>query len=129
MAQQLTQRKQQGWFHLSLNKKVRDVNKAGDLELQLQYTNYKNGLQQIAQKIGDVEQEAEEHSMSNLLSLRSEHIRASVLFNGTVPRFFLASFDPLSHRWKSPLTAIAYTQSSFLKPSNRFRLTGNASGW
>jgi hypothetical protein len=30
-------------------------------ELQLQYTNYKNGLQQIAQKIGDVEQEAEEH--------------------------------------------------------------------
>ena len=42
MAQQLTQRKQQ--------------------ELQVQYTNYKNGLQQIAQKIGDVEQEAEEHS-------------------------------------------------------------------
>lgn len=30
-------------------------------ELQLQYSNYKNGLQQIAQKIGDVEQEAEEH--------------------------------------------------------------------
>jgi len=30
-------------------------------ELQLQYTNYKNSLQQIAQKIGDVEQEAEEH--------------------------------------------------------------------
>ncbi|RFU36125.1 hypothetical protein B7463_g269, partial [Scytalidium lignicola] len=32
-------------------------------ELQLQYTNYKNGLQQIAQKIGDVEQEAEEHKL------------------------------------------------------------------
>jgi len=30
-------------------------------ELQQQYTNYKNTLQQIAQKIGDVEQEAEEH--------------------------------------------------------------------
>lgn len=30
-------------------------------ELQLQYTNYKNTLQQLAQKIGDVEQEAEEH--------------------------------------------------------------------
>ncbi|KAE9381787.1 Prefoldin beta-like protein [Stipitochalara longipes BDJ] len=43
MAQQLSQRKQQ--------------------ELQLQYTNYKNGLQQIAQKIGDVEQEAEEHKL------------------------------------------------------------------
>jgi prefoldin subunit 2 len=38
------------------------VNKNRDPELQLQYTNYKNGLQQIAQKIGDVEQEAEEHS-------------------------------------------------------------------
>jgi hypothetical protein len=30
-------------------------------DLQGQYQNYKNGLQQIAQKIGDVEQEAEEH--------------------------------------------------------------------
>jgi len=30
-------------------------------ELQIQYTNYKQGLQTIAQKIGDVEQEAEEH--------------------------------------------------------------------
>jgi hypothetical protein len=128
MAQQLTQRKQQGEFHLSLDKKIRHVNKVDDLELQLQYTNYKNGLQQIAQKIGDVEQEAEEHSMLSPFSLPSEHIRASVLFNGTVPRFFLASFDPLPHRWKSPLTAIAYTQSSFLKPSNRSRPTGNASG-
>ncbi|KUJ22274.1 Prefoldin beta-like protein [Mollisia scopiformis] len=43
MAQQITQRKQQ--------------------ELQMQYTNYKNGLQQIAQKIGDVESEAEEHKL------------------------------------------------------------------
>jgi prefoldin subunit 2 len=31
------------------------------LDLQVQYSNYKNTLQQIAQKIGDVEQEAEEH--------------------------------------------------------------------
>ncbi|MCJ1437371.1 hypothetical protein MMC27_006758 [Xylographa pallens] len=30
-------------------------------ELQLQYTTYKNNLQQLAQKIGDVEQETEEH--------------------------------------------------------------------
>jgi len=43
MSQQVTQRKQQ--------------------ELQQQYSNYKNGLQQIAQKIGDVEQEAEEHKL------------------------------------------------------------------
>ncbi|MCJ1252712.1 hypothetical protein MMC24_000518 [Lignoscripta atroalba] len=32
-------------------------------ELQLQYTNYKNNLQQLAQKIGDVEQETEEHKL------------------------------------------------------------------
>ncbi|OCK93683.1 Prefoldin beta-like protein [Cenococcum geophilum 1.58] len=32
-------------------------------ELQIQYTNYKNTLQQIAQKIGDVEQETEEHKL------------------------------------------------------------------
>ena len=31
------------------------------VELQLQYTTFKNNLQQLAQKIGDVEQEAEEH--------------------------------------------------------------------
>jgi prefoldin subunit 2 len=30
-------------------------------ELQTQYQNFKNTLQQLAQKIGDVEQEAEEH--------------------------------------------------------------------
>lgn len=30
-------------------------------ELQSQYTNFKNTLQQLAQKIGDIEQEAEEH--------------------------------------------------------------------
>lgn len=32
-------------------------------DLQLQYTTFKNTLQQIAQKIGDVEQEAEEHKL------------------------------------------------------------------
>ncbi|KAL2871071.1 putative prefoldin subunit 2 [Aspergillus lucknowensis] len=32
-------------------------------ELQLQYSNYKNTLQQLAQKIGDIEQEAEEHKL------------------------------------------------------------------
>jgi len=30
-------------------------------ELQNQYSTYKNGLEALAQKIGDVEQEAEEH--------------------------------------------------------------------
>ncbi|KAJ0422460.1 Prefoldin beta-like protein [Aspergillus carlsbadensis] len=32
-------------------------------ELQAQYTNYKNTLQQLAQKIGEIEQEAEEHKL------------------------------------------------------------------
>ncbi|KAI0594295.1 Prefoldin beta-like protein [Biscogniauxia sp. FL1348] len=32
-------------------------------ELQVTYSNYKNTLQQLAQKIGDVEQEAEEHKL------------------------------------------------------------------
>ncbi|KAI9788988.1 MAG: hypothetical protein M1816_006446 [Peltula sp. TS41687] len=32
-------------------------------ELQLQYTNFKNNLQQLAQKIGDIEQETEEHKL------------------------------------------------------------------
>ncbi|KAI5798977.1 Prefoldin beta-like protein [Geopyxis carbonaria] len=32
-------------------------------DLQTQYTNYKNTLQQLASKIGDVEQEAEEHKL------------------------------------------------------------------
>ncbi|KAI0555406.1 Prefoldin beta-like protein [Xylaria curta] len=32
-------------------------------ELQATYSNYKNTLQQLAQKIGDVEQESEEHKL------------------------------------------------------------------
>jgi hypothetical protein len=37
------------------------------VELQNQYSTYKNTLQQLASKIGDVEQEAEEHKFSPLL--------------------------------------------------------------
>jgi prefoldin subunit 2 len=32
-----------------------------EADLQTTYSNYKNTLQQLAQKIGDIEQEAEEH--------------------------------------------------------------------
>ncbi|KAJ9199888.1 hypothetical protein DTO166G4_4704 [Paecilomyces variotii] len=32
-------------------------------ELQLQYSTFKNTLQQLAQKIGDIEQETEEHKL------------------------------------------------------------------
>lgn len=59
MAQQITQRKQQG-VYIEPTRRVTLANRLL-LELQAQYSNYKNGLQQIAQKIGDVEQEAEEH--------------------------------------------------------------------
>jgi prefoldin subunit 2 len=34
---------------------------SSESELQTQYQTFKNTLQQLAQKIGDVEQEAEEH--------------------------------------------------------------------
>ena len=37
------------------------TNRLNCIELQQQYTNYKNSLQQLAQKIGDIEQDAEEH--------------------------------------------------------------------
>lgn len=52
-------------------------------ELQLQYSNYKNGLQQIAQKIGDVEQEAEEHkfvpsSLSAVLYVKATWVPTSI---------------------------------------------------
>jgi prefoldin subunit 2 len=40
-----------------LNRVVTDLS----VELQTQYSNYKSTLQQLAQKIGDIEQEAEEH--------------------------------------------------------------------
>lgn len=39
------------------------------LDLQATYSNYKNTLQQIASKIGDIEQEAEEHKFVSRLSL------------------------------------------------------------
>ncbi|KAL2218871.1 prefoldin subunit 2 [Thermoascus aurantiacus ATCC 26904] len=39
------------------------VNLKRQQELQLQYSAYKNTLQQLAQKIGDIEQEAEEHKL------------------------------------------------------------------
>ncbi|KAL8693804.1 MAG: hypothetical protein Q9218_001452 [Villophora microphyllina] len=37
-------------------------------ELQQQYTTYKNNLQQLAERIGSVEQETEEHKYVNALS-------------------------------------------------------------
>lgn len=58
MAQpQITAKKQQG-KHL----KVLVISTADSrTELQQQYTNYKNSLQQLAQRIGEIEQDTEEH--------------------------------------------------------------------
>ncbi|RHZ63387.1 hypothetical protein CDV55_104545 [Aspergillus turcosus] len=39
------------------------INPKKQQELQLQYSNFKNTLTQMAQKIGDIEQEAEEHKL------------------------------------------------------------------
>lgn len=60
MASQITAKKQQG-KQIRPGLPINIANGGGGLELQNQYSAYKNGLQQIAQKIGDVEQEAEEH--------------------------------------------------------------------
>lgn len=40
---------------------ARELHSDRQPELQQQYTNYKNNLQQLAQRIGDIEQDAEEH--------------------------------------------------------------------
>ncbi|KKZ60085.1 prefoldin subunit 2 [[Emmonsia] crescens] len=42
---------------------TQQVNPKRQQELQAQYQNYKNTLQQLAQKIGDIEQETEEHKL------------------------------------------------------------------
>ncbi|EKD19218.1 hypothetical protein MBM_02455 [Drepanopeziza brunnea f. sp. 'multigermtubi' MB_m1] len=70
MAQQITQRKQQG----EKEGMAANFPRPTYSELQNQYTNYKNGLQQIASKIGDVESEAEEHKLvlETLASLPGE---------------------------------------------------------
>lgn len=60
MAQQrVSAQKQQGLRFSSLMLQLRTNELCP--ELQVQYQSYKNILQQLASKIGDVEQEAEEH--------------------------------------------------------------------
>lgn len=90
-------------------------------ELQLQYTNFKNGLQQIAQKIGDVEQEAEEHKFVMIsLSTIIKHTAAASRPSLVSP---VQAFNtPL----ECILTACVPTDSS-LRPSSRSRETANVS--
>ncbi|KAK2806358.1 hypothetical protein FQN51_007402 [Onygenales sp. PD_10] len=42
---------------------TQQINPRKQQELQAQYQTYKNTLQQLAQKIGDIEQETEEHKL------------------------------------------------------------------
>ena len=51
---------------------AREFNSDRQLELQQQYTNYKNNLQQLAQRIGDIEQDAEEHRYVDRFGLECE---------------------------------------------------------
>lgn len=69
--QAATQQKQpQGQFLMPYSN-LRNMSKTDKYtgDLQTQYSNYKNILQQIAQKIGDIEQEAEEHKFVTPLPL------------------------------------------------------------
>ncbi|KAL6869973.1 Cochaperone prefoldin complex subunit [Amphichorda felina] len=55
------------------------------VDLQATYSNYKNTLQQIAQKIGDIEQEAEEHKLVlETLEPLSEDRKCFRLINGVL---------------------------------------------
>ncbi|TGJ87832.1 hypothetical protein E0Z10_g972 [Xylaria hypoxylon] len=75
-------------------------------ELQATYSNYKNTLQQLAQKIGDVEQEAEEHNVepngyheSHRLIYPSSPLPYSIfnLLTFTEFRLVLETLEPLSN--------------------------------
>jgi hypothetical protein len=60
MASQISAKRQQGNFQ-EIPNMLSHFTDCYLLELQVQYSNFKGNLQQIAQKIGDVEQETEEH--------------------------------------------------------------------
>ncbi|KAJ5106487.1 hypothetical protein N7456_003162 [Penicillium angulare] len=54
-------------------------------ELQVQYTTFKNTLQQLASKIGDIEQEAEEHRLViETLSPLAEDRKCFRMVNGVL---------------------------------------------
>ncbi|KAF8456302.1 Prefoldin [Terfezia claveryi] len=53
-------------------------------ELQLQYSNYKNSLQQLASKIGDIEQETEEHKLGSPYSQSYHQMTPYVLVLDTL---------------------------------------------
>ncbi|KAI9669355.1 MAG: hypothetical protein M1831_000391 [Alyxoria varia] len=71
-------------------------------ELQYQYQNYKNTLQQLAQKIGDVEQEIEEHKYvhETLPTLCWTVCRAEARLTSLLERLVLETLEPLPQERK-----------------------------
>lgn len=60
--QQVSGKKQQGNYYPTTSKNSFVVKNADSVsELQMQYSNFKDTLQNIASQIGNVEQEVEEH--------------------------------------------------------------------
>ena len=57
------------------------------LELQVQYSTFKSNLQQIAQKIGDVEQESEEHKYALLIFRDLGVLPLIGVFGSSLPLF------------------------------------------
>ncbi|KAL8808666.1 MAG: hypothetical protein Q9200_004139 [Gallowayella weberi] len=58
---QVTAKKQQGGEVFKVPWRKAYLLTTSNVELQQQYTNYKNSLQQLADRIGNIEQETEEH--------------------------------------------------------------------
>lgn len=71
------------------------------LDLQTTYSNFKNTLQQIASKIGDIEQEAEEHKFVSSFHLLSFHLFPSpiLVLHATTfgPRVFICPIHGPHH--------------------------------
>ncbi|KGO74803.1 Prefoldin [Penicillium italicum] len=74
-------------------------------ELQNQYTNFKNTLQQLAQKIGDIEQEAEEHNGIFRIESRATPLASTTsnvstnIYNANINvsfRLVIETLDPLA---------------------------------
>ncbi|PON20992.1 prefoldin subunit 2 [Trichoderma gamsii] len=63
-------------------------------DLQTTYSNFKNTLQQIASKIGDIEQEAEEHKCVFPFHLLSFHLFPSPILVLHVTTFGPRAFSP-----------------------------------
>ncbi|MCJ1321142.1 hypothetical protein MMC15_006486 [Xylographa vitiligo] len=66
-------------------------------ELQLQYTTYKNNLQQLAQKIGDVEQETEEHKYDKPILLNPSEA-VEICSTPPDPKAYRSSASQISSR-------------------------------